>query len=499
MATASGAGLRITALPAARAATTPLAGIAVGKFHGPATSTTPSGSASTPSAASSSSSRVLAAAHVAKSIASDTSGSPSRTVLPVSWAITASVRPRSAAITSATCASARRRSAVDVAAQRSAPRACPSHDVVDARRSCVISAGSAAGRSARRCSPIHARLAACVKSVSGSLANGASGSKRRRSLRRSWARRGSRRHGRHGGDGGLEASPLGVPHRRAGRDREQRAEEVLRAGVLVEPAGEVGDAGGEVLVGDDRRVQEHSAGIGPGRPRLRRRHALEHLDADRVFEPAAVALAERPGHVEQVVAADADVQAAGLCRVEEAVEQRLVAGVDVGLGGVRRRDPSAELGVDVLHRQVGALDEAHLDGRAAGAMALGDPRQQIVDDVVGVGQVRLQHDPRRKLGEPGSSSTRAEGGDGQVEVAVLLHVEVDEHRRPRSGGDVVDGRAGGRRCGRPRGRRRARRGWRTAPRSSPRRSRRRAGASDRTARRAVPRPRRRRGSPRRAG
>ena len=67
----------------------------------------PSGSAAIADAASSSSWRVHAAAHVAKSMASETSGSPSRTVLPVSWAMTAIVRPRSAAITSATRHSAR--------------------------------------------------------------------------------------------------------------------------------------------------------------------------------------------------------------------------------------------------------------------------------------------------------------------------------------------------------------------------------------------------------
>ena len=75
-----------------------------------------------------------AAAHVAKSIASDTSGSPSRTVLPVSWAITAIVRPRSAAITSAMRHSAARRSAVVVAAQRAAPARRTGDDVVDLGR-----------------------------------------------------------------------------------------------------------------------------------------------------------------------------------------------------------------------------------------------------------------------------------------------------------------------------------------------------------------------------
>ena len=67
-------------------------------------------------------------------------------------------------------------------------------------------------------------------------------------------------------------------------------------------------------------------------------------------------------------------ESAGRDAVEQPVEQRLVAGVDLGLGGVRRRRPSGELGVDVLHGQVGALHEAHLHRRPAGAVPVGDPR-----------------------------------------------------------------------------------------------------------------------------
>ena len=70
----------------------------------------------------------------------------------------------------------------------------------------------------------------------------------------------------------------------------------------------------------------------------------------------------------------------------------------------------------------------------------------------------------------------AERRHGQVQVAVLLHVEVDEHGRLLPCSDVVDGRETLGDARRPRGRTRARRGWRTAPRSSPTRSRRRAGA-----------------------
>ena len=182
-------------------------------------------------------------------------------------------------------------------------------------------------------------------------------------------------------------------------------------------------------------------------------------------EVAAADLAERPGHVEQVVAGDADLQTAAGGAVEQAVEQRLVAGVDLGLGGVRRRRPAAELGVDVLHRQVGPLDEAHLDRRPAAAVALGAPLDEAVDDVVGVGEVGLQDDAGPQVVVGRLVEHGREGVDGQVEVAVLLHVEVDEHGRVAGRRRRRRRRAGGRRCGRPRGRRPARRGRRRGPRS----------------------------------
>ena len=85
-----------------------------------------------------------------------------------------------------------------------------------------------------------------------------------------------------------------------------------------------------------------------------------------------------------------------------------------------------QLGVDALHREVRALDEPDLDAGAA----RGDPRRRELDQALQRGQrvrqVRLQHDARLEPGELGLGEQRREDLDGQVEVAVLLHVEVDE-------------------------------------------------------------------------
>ena len=132
-------------------------------------------------------------------------------------------------------------------------------------------------------------------------------------------------------------------------------------------------------------------------------------------------------------------QASGGGAVEEPVEQRLVAGVDLGLGGVRRRCPPGELGVDVLHRQVGALDEPDLDRRPAGARGGRRPTPAGGRGRRGCRGGRPAARCRREVAVRRLVEHGRERVDREVQVAVLLHVEVDEHRRRLGGGDVVHG------------------------------------------------------------
>ena len=84
-------------------------------------------------------------------------------------------------------------------------------------------------------------------------------------------------------------------------------------------------------------------------------------------------------------------------RVEGAVDEAQVRGVDLGLRAVRRLRPAVQLGLDLLHRQVGALDQPHLEACAAGLTALRRDGGELVERVRGVGQVRLQHDARLRV------------------------------------------------------------------------------------------------------
>ncbi len=101
------------------------------------------------------------------------------------------------------------------------------------------------------------------------------------------------------------------------------------------------------------------------------------------------------------------------------------------------------LGVDLLHREVGALDDAHLDRRTACGDSTDCPLPEALDHVVGVGEIGLQHDARRHATVRRLVEHAHERLDGQLEVGVLLHVEVDERRRRRRDGGVVDAPQGG--------------------------------------------------------
>ena len=77
-----------------------------------------------------------------------------------------------------------------------------------------------------------------------------------------------------------ESPGLALPRGAAGREVEERAQEVLGPGVLVEAAGEVGDGCLAVGLLDDGGVQQEGARGVTNRARLGRSHAFEHLDLD---------------------------------------------------------------------------------------------------------------------------------------------------------------------------------------------------------------------------
>ena len=108
--------------------------------------------------------------------------------------------------------------------------------------------------------------------------------------------------------GDRRAEPVGfvVELGGVGGQREQRTQEVVGLRVLVEPSRQVGDAGVEVVVGDDGCVHQQLAGRRVDGAGLGGGHPFEHLELDAVEHVAVGAERERPRDVEQVVARQAE-------------------------------------------------------------------------------------------------------------------------------------------------------------------------------------------------
>jgi len=173
--------------------------------------------------------------------------------------------------------------------------------------------------------------------------------------------------------------------------------------------------------------------------RQARCHAGEHLDLDVVPHPAAARQDPRERDVEDVLTGDAEADGAGAFGRHRPVHDPLVVGVGLLLGGPGGERPVVDLGVHPLHRQVGALHEPHLDARPAGLHARGGPVLQLHHRGERVRLVGLQHDAGLLVQQRGVVHHAAEHGEGEGEVLVVLHVEVDELRRARGGRLEVEG------------------------------------------------------------
>ena len=163
-------------------------------------------------------------------------------------------------------------------------------------------------------------------------------------------------------EGGEEAIPLGFPVRGAGLEVEHVAQEVLGRGVLVQPAHEIRDGAVEILRAHHRGVEEEAARARLHRAGLMVGHALQHLELDPRPHVMGLAQHEAVGHVEEVVAGHAQVHGLRVLGPAAVLEHALVVGVDLGLVLVGRLRPAVRCGLDSLHGEVGALHDAQLDG-----------------------------------------------------------------------------------------------------------------------------------------
>ena len=236
------------------------------------------------------------------------------------------------------------------------------------------------------------------------------------------------------GQGRQEAVALAVEDLLVAGQVEDAGHEVLRRRVLLQAAHQVGDGDVELVGVDDGHVQQEVAGVAAHDLLDAGGHAGEHLELDAVLNAACSAQLEGEGDVEEVLARHAQADVAGALGRHRPGEHALVVGVSGLLGGPGGQLPAVDLGIDLLHGQVGALDDADLDARAAGGDTLGGPLLEALHGAQGVGQVGLQDDSGLVAAHFLLVEDRGEDRDGQVEILVVLHVQVEE-------GAVVAGQA----------------------------------------------------------
>jgi hypothetical protein len=135
------------------------------------------------------------------------------------------------------------------------------------------------------------------------------------------------------------------------------------------------------------------------------------------------------GHVEDVVRCNTKPQDRRVLALSAEGHHAPEVGVDLLLRAKRRLRPAMKRRVDLLHGEVGALDDAQPRRRAATVDAVAGPGDERLLHCERVRQVGLQHDARGRGLKLRRVQDAAKERHGEVQVAVLLHVEVDERGR----------------------------------------------------------------------
>ncbi len=89
--------------------------------------------------------------------------------------------------------------------------------------------------------------------------------------------------------------------------------------------------------------------------------------------------------------------------------------------------------VNPFHRQICALDEPDLDRSAPVAVTVGRERSEALERRKCIGKVGLEDDACIKVPPLRRPQDPLKGVEGEFEVPVLLHVDVDKGRRMHRG------------------------------------------------------------------
>ena len=207
---------------------------------------------------------------------------------------------------------------------------------------------------------------------------------------------------------------------------EDTGHEVLGGCVLLETTNQVCDSNVEFLGVHDGHVQQQVTHAAADDLCLLLGHTDQHLELDAILHAAVLGEQQCEGNVEEVVACDTEADVLHVLGAQCVVQNALVVGVSSLLGVPGGQRPAVHNSFHDFHGEVCTLNQADLDACAASSNALSSPFLQVLHCSQGVGQVCLEHDTGFQVLQVGLVQNLGEHLDGQVEVLVLLHVQVDE-------------------------------------------------------------------------
>ena len=218
-----------------------------------------------------------------------------------------------------------------------------------------------------------------------------------------------------------------------------RRHEVLWAGVFIQASNEVAHRGVELVRVHDRGVENQRAhcfsyGIG-----LVGRHSHQHFKVDCVGYSAALGKKVGKCHIEKVVAGHTNTNCLSPLFRKRPFEYSLVIGVGVLLSGQNRQRPVVEGGVNLLHLKVCALHDANFDWRSSRLDSGGSKSVEPLHRIEGLWQIRLQHDSRVVVLKARGREHPLENIECHLEVAIFLHVQIDERGGISGGRFFVEG------------------------------------------------------------
>jgi len=126
------------------------------------------------------------------------------------------------------------------------------------------------------------------------------------------------------------------------------------------------------------------------------------------------------------VACHAELHASEVAPPDRVIDHALGVGIDLGLAGIHGQSPPAVGRFHLFGGQVGTLHDADADRRSSGLHSPHRPGGELPLHFDRIGKVRLQRQARRQLPKPGLFQYRLEKRNGQMQIPVCLHVEVDE-------------------------------------------------------------------------